>query len=655
MAVDQWYDFHEFGCHLGNVGSMLNSLKGFASGWVAQLLIGLMIISFAVWGIADIFSGFGAGAVASVGKSEVTVREFQRRYSDSLRLLQRQTGAPISPQQAAQFGIPSQVLTVLLAEATLDEASSEMGLGVSNDIVSGLIRSDPGFISPGGDFSLPALTQWVRERGMTVDEFVEDQRQVYTRNQITNAFAGGLEVPDVYLRAFQELRNEERSISYVVVAPEPMARIAAPTDAQLTPFFKDRAAEWRAPEYRALRQFVISLEILARPADVTEEEARNRYDGHIARFSSPERRRIEQIVFDSSAEAGAAAPALTSGSSTFGEVARDRNLSEADIQYGLFAESETPDPAIGKAAFSLQADDTSGIVEGRFGPAIVRVTEIVAAVTRPFDEVAGELRSELAAEVAAAEIDDLHDTIEDARAGGSTVSDVAAQFGFEVRTVAAIDRAGNDEFGNAVELRSGLVEAVFNSDVGLENDPLRIDGNTFIWYEVTAVTAPRDRLLSEVRDQVTSAWRDAEREQGAVATADIIVERIESGESLSAVAADFGLAVRSADGITRSAPPPGDLTTAAASATFDGPRGHVAAVAGTDPLSRLVLTVDRVTPAAFSSGAPDLAPVERQLSRQISLDLMQLYVSEAQGSRDVRFNQAALDQLFSGSPARRRR
>ena len=321
---------------------MLSALKQYTSGWVAQVFIGLMVVSFAVWGIADIFTGFGAGEVVTVGKTEVTVRDYQRRYDDSLRAFQRQLGQPITNQQAAQFGVPAQVLSILIAEATLDDAGREMGLGMSNDMLSQQIRANPAFVSPGGTFSQGALQEWVTSRGMTLDEFVLDRRDEYVRRQITDAFSGSIEVPDAYMQAFQEFSSETRTISQVTVPPDPLQQIAEPTDAELVPFYNERMTQWRAPEYRALRYFALTREAISRPGDITDAEAQKRYDDQIARFSAPERRTIDQIVFDSAEDAAAAADAISSGAA-FQDVAAERNLTQSDLRYGPYTKAEAPD------------------------------------------------------------------------------------------------------------------------------------------------------------------------------------------------------------------------------------------------------------------------------------------------------------------------
>lgn len=629
---------------------MLRTLKQFASSWLAQLLLGLLVISFAVWGIADVFRGYGSGAAVTVGEAEVSVRDYQLRYEATFNVLQRQFGTALTQQQAAQMGVPTQVLSVLVAEATLDDVADGMGLGMSNDTLSRRITTDPNLTGPTGVYSEAALQQIVRAQGMTLDEFVIDRRDEYVRRQITDALAGGLTVPDVYMRAFEEYRNESRTLSYVVVAADPLDPIPEPSETELEAYFAEQTADYRAPAYRGFRYFVLSLDAITRPQDVAAEEIAKRYDTYIDRFTTPARRRIEQIVFDTPEEAADAAAKLSSGT-TFADLAALLGLTADDTAFGTFARDQIADAAIAEAAFALEAGGTSGVVDGRFGPAIVHVPEIIEGSVRPLSEVEDEIRDEIAAEAASGEIDDLHDVIEDARAGGSGLDEVAARYGLEMKTVAAADAAGNDEDGNPIDLpeQSGLLRAVYESDVGLENDPLRYDGRNYIWYEIASVTAPRDRQLDEVRDEVAAAWTDDQRAERAEEAATAVADRLEAGDSFETVAEAQSLMLDTAEAVARATPPEGDLTAAAVAAAFDGPEGHVAILPGSDPLTRVVLRVDAVETPTFFSGAPGTERVEQALSRQIQVDLMQLYVTEAQNDREVRFNQEVLNLLFAST------
>ena len=628
--------------------AMLNSLRKYATGWVAQLLMGILVLSFAVWGVSDIFTGFRSNAIAQVGSTDINVVDFQRQYDAALQGLSQQFGTAISQEQARQMGIPTQVLGRLVNQATLDEAASELGLGMSNEVLGHRIASDPQFFGTSGTFDRGYLTQLIRAQGLTEDEFIIQRRGEYIRAQLGQAFAGALSAPDAFLRAVHEYRNEERDISYVVVTAPPVSEVGEPTETALTAYFDEHKADWSAPELRAISYFMLSPGEVARALEVTDEEAKARYDASPERFTTVERRKVEQIVFPDRAEAEAAAAEIAGGL-TFEALMAARSLKAADVDLGLVTRAELVDPAIADAAFALAANAVSPVVDGRFGPAIVRVTTIEPAVVTTFEQAKADLKAEIANERAAAEISDMHDAIEDARAGGDTLAEVAKRFSLTMPTVAAVDETGKDGDGNVIaNVPAGLLAAAFQSDVGLENDPIQPDRNSYAWFEVTALTEPRERPLTEVRDKVVAAWKEAERQRKLTERAEALRGELQDRRDIAAVAAELFLPVKTAK-VTRTTKPDGDLSTAALGAAFEGPKGAVATADGAQPLTAVVLLVDNVVVPPYTGDAPDAAQTREQLDSQFTGDLLGMYVTELQGKTDVRFNQAVLQQVLGAT------
>jgi peptidyl-prolyl cis-trans isomerase D len=629
---------------------MLNALRKYATGWVAQLFIGILVLSFAVWGVSDIFTGFRSDAVAQVGSTDVTVYEFQREYDLAIRTVSQQVGTPITQPQAAQMGIPGQVLGRLIGQATLDEAAADLGLGISDEGLSQQIATDPQFFGPDGTFNRGYLSQYIRTIGLTEDQFIVNRRRDYTRGQLGHAFAGGIAAPEAYLRAVHEFRNETRDVSYVVLTAPSEDEIADADETTLVAWFAERKADRSAPEYRAARYFIVSPDQIARVEDVTDADARARYDANPQRFATVERRRIEQIVFPDRAEADAASSAIAGGQS-FDDIMASRSLTPQDVDLGTVTRAQLADPAIADAAFALAAGAVSPVVDGRFGPVILRVGQIEPAVVTPYETVVETLKTEIAAERAVAEVNDMYDAIEDARAGGDTIADVSAKYGIPLVTIASVDESGKDEAGNTIaDLPAKLVAGIFESDVGLENDPIERDRTSFVWYEVTAVTQPRERPLAEVRDRVLAAWKEEQRKAQLERNAAAMVREVNDRGSLVAVAAELFMAVRGTPGVKRVTTPSGDLSSAAVAAIFDAETGKAVSAAGSQPMTALVLVVDTVSVPPFDANAPELAQSKEQFDAQFVSDILGMYIGELQSKVDVRFNQPLLEQVLGVRP-----
>src|SRR6266851_8380185 len=201
------------------VGPMLRGMRKASSNWLGKtimsVVMGVLIISFGVWGIADIFRGFGQSTLAKVGKTEISAEQFRQTYTDKLQQLGRQFGRPLSMDQARAFGLDRQVLQQTIAEAALDEEARRMGLGQSEAETMRVLYNDPNFRGIGGQFDPARFQAVIRQFGYSEQRYLSEQRRVSLRRQIAGTISAGLEPPKVLIDALTRFQNEQRSVEYI--------------------------------------------------------------------------------------------------------------------------------------------------------------------------------------------------------------------------------------------------------------------------------------------------------------------------------------------------------------------------------------------------------------------------------------------------------
>ncbi len=197
--------------------------------------------------MSGFFTGYHADTIATVGRSDITMQQFARAYDLALRQLTQQLGQQITPDQAQMFGVPNQVLGRLVAEAALNDEARTLGLGISNSTLTKEIADDPNFKGTDGTFDQNLFQQFLQNAGLTQDRYVEELRAGYIRQQIINGLAGETMVPDGFMKALNEYRNEERKVSYVILTPAVAGDVGEPGDTELNTYFEAHKADWRAP------------------------------------------------------------------------------------------------------------------------------------------------------------------------------------------------------------------------------------------------------------------------------------------------------------------------------------------------------------------------------------------------------------------------
>ncbi len=535
---------------------MLRGIRKASENWLGRAVMGvvmtLLASSFAVWGINDIFHGFGQSTLAKIGKTEIPIDLFRQTYDDRLQEIGRQLGHPLPPGQASALGIDRQVLDGLIAQAGLDQRARQMGLGLADAEIARRITADPNLQTVNGQFDRDRFTAVLQHMGLTEQRFVADERQTALRHQIIDTVSGDMVPPKAWLDAINQFQNEARSIQFVALGPAQAGDIAQPTDDELQKFFEPRKALFRAPEYRKIDAVAVTPGELAKWMEISDDDVKKSYDARRSSFTTPERRHVEQIVFPTMADAQAAADRIKSGTK-FDAIAAERGLKQQDIDLGSVAKSAIVDPAVADAAFSLKESEVSAPMQSQFGVVLLTVLKIDPEVTTPLADVSAQLRNDIALERARPQAQDIHDKIEDDRAGGMTLEQAAEKEKLALVTYDAVNRAGLDPTGKpVVNLPHGpeVIAAAFASDVGVDNDPIEADGG-YVWYDVAAITPAHDQRLDEVKGEVEARWRADETATRLKTKAADLLDKLKSGSPFDLLAATNGLKIETASDFKR--------------------------------------------------------------------------------------------------------
>ncbi|WP_163152161.1 peptidylprolyl isomerase [Bradyrhizobium uaiense] len=628
---------------------MLRGMRKASSNWLGKtimaVVMGVLIVSFGIWGIADIFKGFGQSTFAKVGGTEISAEQFRQIYTDRLQQLGRQFGRPLTPDQARAFGIDRQVLQQTLAEAALDEEARRMGLNQSDAEVLRTIYNDPNFKGLNGQFDPQRFQSVIRNFGYTEGRYIAEQRRVGLRRQIAGTVSSGIEPTKSMVEALTRFQNEQRSIDYVTLGAAQAGTIDPPSPEALAAYFEDHKVQFRAPEYRKISFVAITPEEIGKWETVSDEDARKLFEERKDRLSTPEKREVSQIVFPDAGEAQAARARIASGTS-FDDIAKERKLNPADVNLGLVAKSAILDPAVGDAAFALPTGEVSQPVQGRFGIALVKVGKIEPGVTPTYESLAQQVKNEIASERARTRVAELRDKMEDERGGGSSVIDAAQKLKLTAVTIDAVDRSGrlpNGQVASNIPQGLDVVSQAFNSDVGVDNDPIQFK-NGYVWYDVLGITPSRERTLDEVRDQVEAKWREDQVSAKLRAKATEIVQKLDGGAKLADEATAAGVKVETAANFRREATLPNVPAgvIAAAFRTAKDSDGQTSVAGGSQWVVFRVTDVT-VPPVDFASN--EVKQLTEALRRSLSDEQVAQYVSKIESDIGVTVNQAAFAQV----------
>jgi len=624
-----------------------------SSNWLGKtimaVVMGVLIVSFGFWGIADIFKGFGQSTLAKVGHTEISVNEFRQIYTDRLQQIGRQFGRPLTADQARAFGFDRQVLQQTIMEAALDENARRLGLGQSDNEIRRAIFADPLFRGVGGGFDPQRFQAVIRQMGYAEPRYLADRRKLALRHQIADTMSAGLEPSKTLIEALSRFQSEQRAIDYVRLGAAQAGAIDPPSPETLAGYFDEHKAQFRAPEYRKIAFVLITPEDIGKWSEVPDQDAKKLFEERRDRYGTPEKRQVSQMVFSNVEEAQAARGRIASGLS-FDDLAKERNLNSADVDLGLVTKSGILDPAIAEAAFSLPSGEVSQPVQGKFGVALVKVGAIQPGIEPSYDNVAQDLKRDIAIERARAQVATLRDKMEDERGGGASVIEAAQKLGLTPVTIEAVDRSGmtaNGQPAKSIPPGLNVVSQAFSSDVGVDNDPIQYKGG-YVWYDVLGVTPPRDRSLDEVKSQVEARWREDEIANRLRTKATDMAQKLGQGGNLADEAASVGLKVETAKGFKREASLPGvpeGLITAAFRTAKDA-GGQTPGTGGTE---WFVFRVTDVSAPAVDLASSEMKNLKETLQRGLADEQLTQYVAKLEKNIGTSINEVAFAQVTGAS------
>ena len=627
---------------------MLTALRKATGGWVAKILIGLLVLSFAVWGVADIFGGYGRGTVASVGDTEISAADYQNEFQRELRSLSNRLGRSLTVDDATRMGLNTQVLIRLIGDAAIESQAKSLGLGITSKAINARLMREATFKDQSGNFSREIFYRLLQANGLSEQGFLVRQHRAMILGQLTGTVSASPRVSRVMLNAANRFSNETRTLRYITVPLARMGEIGEPSAEKQRDYYNSHKSEFRAPEYRKIGMISLTPDALMKKANVSDADIELYFENNKARFRTPERRAVLQIPFPDAATANAAYEKLKNGAS-FMEIARARGLEKDDIDLGLVAKDRVPDDAVADAVFALPLNEISRPIKGGLAHVVAKVSKIEPEVVTTLEDQRENIRKILAAERAAENILDVYDKIEDERAGGATLAEIARKFRLDYLEIAAIDRRGQDMDARPVaELarQRGVLAAAFRADVGLETDPEETADRGYIWYEVLQVTPQRLKPFDEARNDVSVKWRETETRALLSRKGQELVDKLRAGEKLAGLAETFGIEVKQTKALKRN-DAEGGLTRAAIQQAFVLKQEDYGSATASNGKGRVVFQVVQSAPPGVLK-TDERQQLERAIISQIGDDLIVQYIRALREEFGVDINQSVFDNATSG-------
>ena len=647
-----------FGRNNRVAASMITFFRRIMTSWVMIGLLALIAVAFVITGVSDPFGGGGVapGAIAKVGNKTITEPEFLGQFDRFMKRARAENPAATNAA-AVKEGAIEALVGQLEGRAAIEEFAVQQGLAISNQAVDGEIASIPAF-QVNGKFDQASYQRALQSQQISEKTLREEVRGAKLTQQLLAPVSIPSNAPRLLATPYANLLLEARRGSIAIIPSAKYAAGLAPTEAQLTAYYRATINRYTIPERRSLRYAIISKQAIAAATVISDADVATYYGEHPDLYAGIAQRTLSQVVAQDQATATAIAKRAKAGEPFAKLAAELAGYGAADLAVGTVTQEKfaaATSTTVATAAFALPSGGVTAAIKSDFGWHVVRVDAVVPTKSRPLasvrTEISALLRAEKADDTLASQVAD----IEDALAQGQSIADVAKSHKLTIQTTPPMTKDGrvqDPSFKLANDL-TPLIAKVFAAESGDEPTVEQLGPDRLAVLTAGEIVAPSPIPLAAIKAAVSADWVRVQAVAKAKMAADAIVADVKAGKPLAAALAARGLSAAQSVGgrridLSRSRqqiPPPIALM-------FTLPSGTTRAMAAPDNAGWFVVRVDEVTPGNAEADLNTLGGMESQITRGVPDELAAQFVRALQQTVGVERNAktiAAVKKRFNSS------
>jgi len=570
---------------------MLGAIRNKSKGWVAYLIVGLITVPFALFGIQDYASRSANTSIAKVDGEDIDINIYYQELNTQQRNLQQQLGAAYT--QEIDNTLKQTLLDSLINEKLIENYANSLDIVTLDDEVKSVIEMNQAFLVE-GEFSQERYIQLLRLNSYTPAGYEIAQSKSLNREQIKRNLSGSAFMSSTQIEQLNDLAAQEREVSYIALNTENYVDQVSVSESQISDYFNENRSNFIEGRKVKVDFVELTLDSMEEPEQPTESDLRNLYDENADLYTNPERRRAQHILIESEDLANELLSQIKEGAD-FAELAKanseDTSSSEEGGDLGFF-EKELMGAEFDEVAFAMNIGDVSDVVETDYGFFhIIKLTDIEPETMQSFEMVENRLVSLY---IKNAKEKSLFGSLEEFMnlSYEESLDMVADQFALEVQS--------SDYFSEgSTQYDPKFVTSAFSSaviDEGLNSEVMEISPEKFVVLALSDLQSERERDLNEVEGQIEAALKSAAAKEIIDNLAENIASALTSGDEQTAnqIISDNNLEWVNQGWITRASNLPFDLSSLSYTLTKPEDGRHTYSAESANRLTSLVIDLSGV-------------------------------------------------------------
>ena len=478
-------------------------MKSKINKFFAWIIVLLLVLGLAGFGLQDVLSRWGTSKLATVGEVEISTEEFGQSFIREINYISQNIGKNLTIQEAKSFGLHLQVIEKLINRSLLDQLLIDLKISVGDVLLLKNLKTNPNFKDADGNFNRKNYNDYLSKINLSENEFEKILRNDLSRELFTQILDPNFNHNQNIVKTIADHIGEERKVKLYKLNYDTNTSLQDFNKDEVRKFYENNKNNYSSKSIRKYSVLNINQSQFLNEIEITEEEIQNIYEERKQNFTQPEFRELSRIIFQTSDLANEALNKILSNDKTFEQIGKDLNLNRKEINFGTYSKIDLDDE-LSEFIFDAKIKKNSivGPINGELGFELYKVNKIIPEFVLDEEKAKSQIINEIQLENSLNKLSEMIPEVEDMIASGETLEEIARKYQMNIEN---LEISKGDELPK--KYRNKNLKTYFDEASNDNTDLLQIEDNTFISIRLDDEIEPIIPSFEKIYDQLLDDYK----------------------------------------------------------------------------------------------------------------------------------------------------
>ena len=478
-------------------------MKSKINKFFAWIIVLLLVLGLAGFGLQDVLSRWGTSKLATVGEVEISTEEFGQSFIREINYISQNIGKNLTIEEAKSFGLHLQVVERLINRSLLDQLLIDLKISVGDVLLLKNLKTNPNFKNAEGNFDRKKYNDYLSKINLSENEFEKILRNDLSRELFTQILDPNFNHNQNIVKTIADHIGEERKVKLYKLNYDTNTSLQDFNKDEVRKFYENNKNNYSSKSIRKYSVLNINQSEFLNEIELTEEEIQNIYEERKQNFTQPEFRELSRIIFQTSDLANEALNKILSNEKTFEQIGKDLNLNRKEINFGTYSKIDLDDE-LSDFIFDAKIKKNSivGPINGELGFELYKVNKIIPEFVLGEEKAKSQIINEIQLENSLNKLSEMIPEVEDMIASGETLEEIARKYQMNIEN---IEISKGDELPK--KYRNKNLKTYFDEASNDNTDLLQIEDNTFISIRLDDEIEPIIPSFEKIYDQLLDDYK----------------------------------------------------------------------------------------------------------------------------------------------------